>query len=157
MSDSHQTNQTNQTDQITIKRLQTEPEIAALRVLRGQVLRANQPPEAAFYPDDFNDTTYHIGALDNETGRIIGIATLLPNKGIQLRGMAVASDGQKTGIGRRIVEAAILYALSQNAPLWCNARASAMGFYEKMGWIAEGDEFNVPNVGPHFVMRWRGY
>ena len=116
---------------VTVKRLQTEDEIAALRALRGQVLRANQPPEAAFYPDDFDDSTYHIGAIENETGRVVGIATLLPSKGIQLRGMAVAPDWQKTGLGRLVLAHAYRVAREKNEPLWCNARVSAMGFYKK--------------------------
>ncbi len=141
---------------MTVKRLQTEDEIAALRVLRGQVLRANQPPEAAFYPDDFDETTYHIGAIENSTGRVVGIATLLPSKGIQLRGMAVAPDWQKTGMGRLVLAYAYQVARERNLLLWCNARVSAMGFYKKENWLEEGDEFDVPNVGPHYVMRWQG-
>ena len=149
------TSQTTRPD-VTVKRLQTEDEIAALRVLRGQVLRANQPPEAAFYPDDFDDSTYHIGAIENATGRVVGIATLLPSKGIQLRGMAVAPDWQGTGVGRLVLAHAYHVARERDLPLWCNARVSAMGFYGKENWAAEGDEFDVPNVGPHYVMRWQG-
>ena len=142
--------------EVIIKQLETPEEVAALRVLRGQVLRANQPPEAAFYPDDFDGATLHIGAVETQTGRIIGIATLLPNNGIQLRGMAVAPDYQKTGLGQRILDFAHAIAREKNETLWCNARVSAMGFYEKAGWQIEGAEFEVANVGPHFVMRWSG-
>ena len=148
--------QTNMSNTVTIKRLQTAEEIAALRVLRGQVLRANQPPEAAHYPDDFDDTTYHIGAVETATGRVVGIATLLPKEGIQLRGMAVAPEWQKTGVGRLVLDTAHQVARERGLPLWCNARVSAMGFYQKAGWETGGNEFEVKNVGPHFVMRWTG-
>ena len=29
-----------------------------------------------------------------------------------------------------------------------------MGFYSKLGWQVEGGEFDVPEVGPHYVMRY---
>ena len=46
-------------------------------------------------------------------------------------------------------------ATEQRRPsLWCNARLHAVGFYERQGWKVEGDEFDVPDIGPHFVMRW---
>lgn len=143
-------------DTVTIKRLETADEIAALRVLRGQVLRANQPPEAAHFADDFADTTHHIGAIENGTGRVVGIATLLPKEEIQLRGMAVAPEWQQRGVGRLVLEAVHQVARERGLPLWCNARVSAMGFYKKAGWESEGSEFEVVNVGSHFVMRWTG-
>ena len=33
--------------------------------------------------------------------------------------------------------------------LWCNARTTAFGFYEKMGFNIVVDEFDIPNLGPH--------
>jgi predicted GNAT family N-acyltransferase len=38
--------------------------------------------------------------------------------------------------------------------IWCNARLSAVRFYEKLGFETRGDEFDIPDVGPHVVM-WR--
>ena len=36
--------------------------------------------------------------------------------------------------------------------LWCNARTSAIGFYEKLGWRVTSGPFDVPGVGPHVTM-----
>ena len=36
--------------------------------------------------------------------------------------------------------------------LWCNARVVALGFYERLGFVAEGPEFEIVPIGPHFVM-----
>jgi hypothetical protein len=33
--------------------------------------------------------------------------------------------------------------------LWAEARSSALGFYERAGWTAEGDEWIKPGIGPH--------
>ena len=36
--------------------------------------------------------------------------------------------------------------------LWCNARTSAMGFYQNVGFEKIGEEFDIPTVGPHVLM-----
>jgi len=36
--------------------------------------------------------------------------------------------------------------------LWCNARSGAVGFYETLGFSIVGDEFEIPPIGPHYVM-----
>jgi ribosomal protein S18 acetylase RimI-like enzyme len=36
--------------------------------------------------------------------------------------------------------------------LWCNARTSAIGFYEKLGMKVISEEFEIPVIGPHKVM-----
>ena len=38
---------------------------------------------------------------------------------------------------------------TQSEILWCNARTTAFEFYEKMGFTIVGDEFDIPNLGPH--------
>jgi hypothetical protein len=38
--------------------------------------------------------------------------------------------------------------------LWCNARLVAVPFYERLGLEAVGPEFDIPGIGPHYVM-WR--
>jgi predicted GNAT family N-acyltransferase len=36
--------------------------------------------------------------------------------------------------------------------VWCNARTPARGFYERAGFAAVGEEFALPDIGPHFLM-----
>jgi len=36
--------------------------------------------------------------------------------------------------------------------VWCQARVTARGFYEKPGFAAEGDPFELPRTGRHYVM-----
>jgi len=40
--------------------------------------------------------------------------------------------------------------------LWFNARTVAVPFYEKHGFATRGDEFEIPGVGPHYVM-WQEF
>jgi hypothetical protein len=36
--------------------------------------------------------------------------------------------------------------------VWCNARTPARGFYERAGFAVEGEEFELPEIGPHVLM-----
>jgi len=94
-------------------------------------------------------------------GQIVGIASLfhaaMPEKpaleGLQLRGMATAENVRRRGVGRALVAACLEAArLSRVELLWCNARTSARDFYLKCGFEVAGNEFEIPDVGPHFRM-----
>lgn len=127
----------------------------ALYALRLEVLRPGFPPEAAIFPGDDALTTVHIGAFLPD-GRCVGIATLVENDGLQLRGMAVDPTRQGHGIGAAILQKVYQVTAEQGRDsLWCNARTSASGFYAKQGWLRESDEFDIPTVGPHYKMRYR--
>lgn len=73
----------------------------------------------------------------------------------QLRGMATDSDWQGKGVGARIVAHALDLARRQSPQIkvfWCNARIPARRFYEKIGWKAVGEVFEIPTAGPHIRM-----
>ncbi len=137
---------------ITVRLLDFATEADALRNLRMRVLYPGRSPERALYPGDAQ--AVHIGAFMD--GELSGCASLFapePHGRIQLRGMATADAVRGTGAGLTIVRFAEAYAREQNAArLWCNARATAVGFYERCGWMKEGDEFDVAGIGGHFVM-----
>lgn len=137
---------------LTVRQLGPEDR-PALYDLRLRILRPNRPPEAAHFPGDDVPTTVHLGAFTPQN-RCVGITTLVENHGLQLRGMAVDTDVQKQGVGAVILAEAHRVARERGfAELWCNARVYAMPFYERAGWLAEGEEFEVPDVGPHYIMR----
>jgi predicted N-acetyltransferase YhbS len=67
--------------------------------------------------------------------------------------MATFEDMQRRGAGSSLAAEGIRAARADHAALiWCNARISARGFYEKLGFAAVGDEFVLPVSGPHYVM-----
>jgi GNAT superfamily N-acetyltransferase len=74
----------------------------------------------------------------------------------QLRGMATETGRQKGGVGRAVLNAVAAHVRAQGGPagalLWANARVVALDFYKRNGWKIYGDEFIVPDVGPHFLM-----
>ena len=129
--------------------------------LRQSVLRPGRPLAAAQFPGDDLPSTKHFGAFQND--ELVGIASLFraempehPGVGaLQLRGMATAPEVRGAGCGRALVAACVAFASASGQKLiWCNARVSALEFYRKQGWEILGEEFDVPDVGPHFHM-WR--
>lgn len=128
--------------------------------LRHAVLRPGRPVETALFAGDDLGSTTHFGAFRN--GQLLCVASLyqaeLPDKpgiaAIQLRGMATAAEAQRTGLGRALVLGCIAFARAKGARvLWCNARVYACGFYSKLGFEIVGNEFDIPDVGPHYRMK----
>ncbi len=75
--------------------------------------------------------------------------------------MAIARHGDDTRDARLRCRSPTVAGLLPPHPrrgrrlLWCNARVVALGFYTKLGLHTEGDEFDIPGIGPHYVMtRW---
>ncbi|MDX1931285.1 MAG: GNAT family N-acetyltransferase [Capsulimonadales bacterium] len=130
-------------------------ELPLLYGLRARVLRPGRSMDSAVFSGDDDPATLHIGAF-LPAGDCIGVVTLMENKGTQLRGMAVLPEWQRKGVGATLVQEAQRMAAERGiTSLWCNARVAAAGFYERMGWTIESEEFEVPGVGPHYVMRYR--
>ena len=124
--------------------------------LRHRVLRVGLPRNAASFDGDVESTTLHLAAFD---GAIVGCVTVLhrPFDGApawQLRGMAVAPERQRAGVGGALLARvdALVAASTFSRQLWCNSRAPAVAFYERNGWRAVGDIFEIPTAGPHRVM-----
>lgn len=132
---------------------------AEARTVRFPVLRAGMPPESAIFDHDDDPNVRHFGAFDGS--RLVGVATFFPEPcpgrpGLpawRLRGMATLKDMQGRGAGRALVAEGVRVAAAAGATLmWCNARVTARGFYEKLGYVAVGGEFELPASGKHYVM-----
>jgi GNAT superfamily N-acetyltransferase len=132
---------------------------------RGEGDGGRRAALAAPRAHDAPTPTHRSGALEVAatpvalTPRVVGCATVMRRAlgsadAAQLRGMATAPAHARRGIGTavlRFVEE--LVATDWRLPLaWCNARTSAVGFYEHAGWQVVSDEFDVPDVGPHVKM-----
>lgn len=125
--------------------------------LRHRVLRPDQPYEAARFDGDLDPSTRHYAAL--RQGEPISCLTLMASTwdgrpAWQLRGMATDATFRRRGIGRAILIAGLADAAC-DAPewgAWCNARTSAIGFYERLGWTVASEPFDMPPVGPHVKM-----
>jgi predicted GNAT family N-acyltransferase len=89
-----------------------------------------------------------------EDGRILGccLLTRIDDHSVRLRQMAVPNNLQGKGMGRALMIFAENIARDMGyRTLVMHARKTAVGFYEKMGYIAKGKEFEEVTI-PHFVM-----
>jgi GNAT superfamily N-acetyltransferase len=110
---------------------------------------------AARWPGDAD--AEHYAAEAPEGGEVVGVASVFsaplgPDGPTgQLRGMAVAPAARGGGVGLKLLRAV---EAAHPEGLWCNARVSALGFYEGAGWRVISEAFEIPGVGPHVKMRW---
>ena len=125
---------------------------ARTRSLRQAVLRPHQP--AAELAAHEVAGTFAVGAFDRE--ELIAVGLIAPDGepgGWRVRGMATAPGLRGQGLGARVLDALIDAARRRGAErLWCNARSGAREFYERAGFAVEGAEFELPEIGPHFLM-----
>jgi GNAT superfamily N-acetyltransferase len=131
--------------------------------LRHRLLRAGLPAEAAQFPGDNDASNWHIGLFypcpPEENAPLVSCASFMLNSykdepAWQLRGMCTDGPHRSKGFGGRLLACAEA-AISEHSKLrlfWCNARVPAIPFYERQGWIADSDVFDIPTAGPHRKM-----
>jgi len=126
--------------------------------IRSDVLRDGKPPEECTFPTDNLPGAFHLGYYVGE--KLACIASFHPQSygeyagtGYQLRGMATIGEDRGKGLGNQLLNFGIVYLRGQKANyLWCNARKTAVQFYMNMGFEVISPEFEVPVIGPHYVM-----
>jgi GNAT superfamily N-acetyltransferase len=140
-------------------------EAAVVRPLRQKVLRPHQTVAEQVYEGDDAAGAGHFAAfLDDDGDQVVGIASITPEPfpgaggaragDWRIRGMATDPDvGRGLGAGGALLRACLAWARDAGAArVWCNARSPVRGFYEREGFVVEGDEFTLPGIGPHFLM-----
>jgi len=129
-----------------------EVPLADTRALRQQVLRphktveslvADEPPEA-----------FAVGAFDHGELVAVGLTGRDGGPGAwRIRGMATTPQARGNGAGTAVLGALVAHAMACNASrVWCNARTPARSLYERAGFRVASEEFEIPEIGPHFVM-----
>lgn len=98
----------------------------------------------------------HLAAL--VAGRVVGTLLLrrVDARTARIMRMAVAPDCQGRSIGRALVERAEARARDEGfETIMMHARGTAVGFYEKCGYLTVGAEFLEQGI-PHVRMEKRG-
>lgn len=127
-----------------------QDEADSLRLIRTMVfIREQQVPEELEW-DEFDAISLHALAL-NDDGQPIGTARLLPDGHIGR--MAVLREWRDKGVGSAILRRLLEELIKRSAPqAILNAQTSATKFYEKFGFLLEGDVFIEAGI-PHIKMR----
>ncbi|WP_298814716.1 GNAT family N-acetyltransferase [Chloroflexus sp.] len=132
---------------------------AATRPLRQRILRPHQAIDELVYPRDDHPLALHVGAFVAD--QLVGIASFAPEScpaapaqaAWRLRGMGVLPAAQRQGLGKALLQAGIAHARRHAGDLiWCHGRTSALPFYRAQGFVTWGDEFVVPQTGPHYIL-----
>ena len=125
------------------------------RLLRQRVLRPHQSPEelAAHEPPG----AFAVGAF--EDGKLVAVG-LIGREGEpgawRVRGMATLPEMRGRGAGSAVLKELLAHAEREGGEeVWCNVRTPARTVYERAGFVASSKEFELPEIGPHVVMRRR--
>ena len=144
------------------------PEIRRVTVdeilpLRSEVLRGGGPLERALLPGDTEGLGVHWGTwLGGLLVACVSLYDVTSDDGAmstQLRGMATAPELRSQGFGGALLIVALRDwegRADALRPLWCNARIRAVPFYERHGFVGEGEPFVFPGVGEHLRMTYLG-
>ncbi len=128
------------------------PEYEQMLRLRYEMLR--KPLGLSFKEDELEKEKGDVlmGAFEDD--RILGCCLLTPEGSgtLRLRQMAVPNNLQGKGIGRALMIFAENIARDMGyRTLMMHARLTAIGFYEKLGYVKKDGEFTELTI-PHVIM-----
>ncbi|KAB7728407.1 GNAT family N-acetyltransferase [Rudanella paleaurantiibacter] len=127
---------------VTLKPIAAEDTLA----LRHSVLWPDKPFDYVRLPDDADG--FHLGGfVDGELVSVISLfiaeSDATTSRIARFRKFATAPAYQGRGIGTQLLNHVIEHARQRGAThIWCDARLTAAGFYERFGMQAEGDVFH---------------
>lgn len=103
------------------------------------------------------DGAVAFAAYDGERMVATGLIVAQEQAGVwRVRGMATEPDARGAGAGSAVLAALLAHAQEHGGRrVWCNARSAARTLYERAGFQATSDEFELAEIGPHFVMEMR--
>ncbi len=109
-------------------------------------LASHEPPDA-----------FAVGAFESD--RLVAVGLIGPEGEPgewRVRGMATLPEMRGRGAGGAILEALLDHAREHGATaVWANVRTPARTLYERAGLDVASDQFELPEIGPHVVMRTR--
>lgn len=127
--------------------------------LRQLLLRPGYTHEDCTFEHDEDEQTFHLGAFIEN--KLVSVASFYFERNptfeeeyqYRLRGMATHPDFQRKGLSRELLKVAFPI-IKQNlcTLVWCNARVEAVGFYQTVGFEKVGEQFDIPDVGLHYLM-----
>jgi predicted GNAT family N-acyltransferase len=130
-------------------------DFASIRRVRETVFIDEQrvPRELEF--DDRDPYCLHVLAFDG--AEPVGTGRLDLDYGGKVGRVAVVASHRRGGVGTAVMERLHAIARERNRPrLWCHAQLTAVPFYERLGYIRDGDVFaeaGIDHVRMEYALR----
>ncbi len=104
---------------------------------------------------DILESTIHFVAVSDDTP--VGCVTLAEehahDRALRMRWIGVDDNYRGQGIGSALCSSCLREATRRHLGIWCNARLHALSMYKRLGFEQIGHVFEIPDIGPHLVMR----
>ena len=124
----------------------------ACYAIRTAVFVEEQKVPAELELDDLEDRCVHF--LARENGVPSGTARLLDRGYAKVQRVAVVKAARGTGLGRRLMEAVLDHATAAGfTEARLDAQVSAIAFYERLGFVAEGPEFDDAGIAHRLMTK----
>ena len=150
--DNSSKNQPNTTNSLAAIRLVNWQQCApSLTAIRQKVFMEEQQVSREDELDGQDEHCQHVLATLSVSGEPIGCARILSSG--KIGRVAVLKPYRKYGIGQKIIKFCIDYAKQNEVEPYLDAQIDAIPFYQRIGFIAEGDVFLDANI-PHRRMRY---
>lgn len=129
--------------------------------IRHQVLWQHKSIDECGIDVDEQEGAFHLGVYSK--GELVCVGSFFKKNHPQftaqfqyrLRAMATLPKTQKKGAAKALLEFAFKKLEEEEQEiLWCDARIIAVGFYEKLGFVKSGEQYEIPIIGPHYLM-WK--
>jgi ElaA protein len=140
-----------------IRTCTTEAERAEAMRIRFAVFVEEQRVPAELEPDEYDVQAAHLLAVEGETGTPIGTARVVDKGGgvAKIGRVAVLAGYRGAGVGEALMRAALDRARrSGHTVAVLDAQVPVIGFYERLGFVAEGAVFDDAGI-PHRHMTLR--
>jgi GNAT superfamily N-acetyltransferase len=138
---------------------QVSPETT--RPLRQALLKQSSTLEDLAQSDGSYPTAGYYAAI-GQRGRILAVASARPEAPPwpheaehpwRVRAVATVDEARGRGIGSAVMRAVLNHIRSHGGDFaWLNGRTPARAFYQHLGFIQHGGEWNDPESGPHMTM-----
>lgn len=139
-------------DQISVLIIKSEREMTESREIRQVVFVEEQQVAPEIEYDQYEDTSTHV--LARIGNKAVGTARWRKtDQGFKLERFAVLNSTRGKGVGLALVNF-VLDQIGDKFKSYLYSQVSAIGFYEKLGFKAEGEIFYEADI-PHRKMVYR--
>jgi predicted GNAT family N-acyltransferase len=129
---------------ITSGLIQGEEDLAVAHSIRLEVFVTEQAVPASIEMDGLDDQCQHFMAWQDSSAVATARLRVTPY-GYKLERVAVLAAARRQGVGTSLVRCAV-GSVPAGAPLYVHAQDEAIGFWQHMGFVAEGAGFDEGGI-----------